>query len=107
MLKNFRSLLAWASFLPLPEAPLIFSFDVDALGALDDPAADLAFNGPDGLPLPRPRPLVVPFSGAEVVDFPFVDGLGLPAAAALRRWRALSSLGSSRVSNTLQVFLTQ
>ena len=56
MLKFLWSLpvLAWALFLPLPEGPevllLIFSFDVDVLGALDNPAAALAFNGPDGLP---------------------------------------------------------
>ena len=92
------------SFLLLPEVPLLFSFDVDAL---DDPAANLAFNGPDGLPLARPHPLVVPLFGAEAVDLPFTDGFGLFAAAALRRCRALSSLGSSRVSNALHVFLTQ
>ena len=86
MLKSFRSLLAWVSFLPLLEVPRPFSCDVDALGALDDPAADLPFNGPAGLPFPRPCPLVVPLSGAEVVDFPFAGGFGLLATAALRRW---------------------
>lgn len=106
-LKNFWSLWTWASFLSLPEAWLLISFDVNALDTLDDPAADLPFNGPAGLPLPRPRPLVVPLPGAEAVDFPFVDGFGLLAAVALRRCRALSSLGSSRVSNALHVFLTQ
>jgi hypothetical protein len=62
----FRACLPECDVFALPEVPLLFSFDVDAL---DDPAADLAFNGPDGLPLPRPRPLVVPLFGAEVVDF--------------------------------------
>ena len=111
MLNFFWSLLACALFLPLSEVLLLFSLDVDVLGNLDNPTADLTFNGPAGLPLPRPlpwpRPLVVPFPSTEVVDFPFVGGLGLLAAAALRRWRALSSLGSSRVSNALHVFLTQ
>jgi hypothetical protein len=110
MLKVFRCLLAWVSFLLVPEELLLFSFndvDTDVLGALDGPAADLTFNGPDGLPLLGPRPLLVPLSGAEVVDFLFADGFGLLAAAALRRCRALSSLGSLRVSNALHVFLTQ
>jgi len=104
MLKTLRSLL------PTPKARPLFSFDVDVL-ALDDPgtAVDLPFNGPAGLPLPRPRPQVVTviFCGAEAFDFPFSDGFGLLAAAALRRCRALSSLGSSRVSKALHVFLTQ
>ena len=91
----------------IPEArrPLLFSFEVDAFGTLDAAAADFPFNGPAGLPLRRPRPLVVPLSDAEVVDFPFADGFRL--LAAFRRSWALSSLGSLRVSNALHVFLTQ
>lgn len=76
MLKVFRSLFS----LLVSESPLLFSFNVDVLGALDV---------------------------AEAVDFPFADGFGLLAAAAFRRCRALSSLGSARVSNALHVFLTQ
>ena len=97
ILKSVRIREAWP--------PLPFSFEVEAFGTLDAAAADLPFNGPAGLPLRRPRPLVVPLSDAEFVDFPFSDGFRL--LAAFRRSRALSSLGSLRVSNALHVFLTQ
>ena len=91
----------------IPEVwlPLLFSFEVEAFGTLDAATADLPFNGPAGLPLHRPRPLVVPLSDVEVFDFPFADGFRL--LAAFRRSQALSSLGSLQVSNALHVFLTQ
>ena len=90
----------------IPKAwPLLFFFEVKAFETLDTAAADLPFNGPAGLPLCQPCPPVVPLSDAEVVDFTFADGFCLLAAF---RWsRALSSLGSLRVSNALHIFLTQ
>ena len=91
--------------IPEVRLPLLFSFEVEAFETLDAATADLPFNGPAGLPLHRPRPPVVPLSDVEVVDSPFADGFHL--LAAFRRSRALSSLGSLRVSNALHVFLTQ
>ena len=57
-------------FLSLPKAWLPFSFDFAGLDALDNLVADLPFNSPAGLPLPRPCLLVVPLSDAEVFDLP-------------------------------------
>ena len=56
------------------------SFEADAFGTLDAAAADLPFNGPAGLPLRQPRPLVVPLSDTEVVEFFFADCFCLLAA---------------------------
>ena len=104
-LNTFESLLCLASesFLALPRAWLPFSFGFAGLDDLNG----FPFNG---LPLPRLQLLVpvVPFFNAEVFNiFSDTDLFALLAAAALRRCRAVSSLGSSRVLNALQLFLTQ